>query len=393
MDVASIVYSLTIGIVSFISEHDDHKSLTKDINKSVLLVQKNIKPLFAHPKSLEENESLNESLHALQDVLLNIYYHLRLWKESKSHRALAHLYPWKPTQQLQDDRQMLVEKYLLLMGATQFVDRLQGFHVISRAPTMDSIVIPPPSLPQSVPFKIEPKDDPENLEVTKFWYHCVGDKTTLAESETFCVDISAYLALDLSPVACKRLLLRLDERGSGNISFSALQELVNQGPFADVIKTYTQDPALPLLIWIDDDVVGNQPKVLEASKSGVTVIQLASTAAAKSWITINEDFIKAHDNPAEIRFISDQVRFDTDSSGTLFENHEAGTQIYHFIRGHGIKAPFLVYTDPKSILVTHYIDHDDMAGSLNSHYKVYKEYVNALGAGRKDDRGWAKFNA
>lgn len=171
------------------------------------------------------------------------------------------------------------------------------------------------------------------------------------------------------------------------------------------------DPNLPLLIWIDDDVVGNGPKVLEASKCGVTVIQLASTSAAKAWITINagalqphtsisqtidvitKEFLKAHDSPAEIRFISDQVRIDTHSDRVAFENHNAGTETYHFIRGQGIKAPILVYTDRKSILLTHYVEKDEMAGSLNSHYKVFKEYVSALGAGRKGDRGWAKYNA
>ncbi|PPQ82010.1 hypothetical protein CVT25_014662 [Psilocybe cyanescens] len=397
MDVASIVYSLTIGIIAFISEHDDHKALTKDICKSVQLVQMDIKPLFADPKSLSKNESLNASLRALQETLLDIYYHLRLWKESKSHRALAWVRPWLATQQLRDDRQLLMNQYIMLMGATQFVDH--------------SIDIPPPSFPQSVPFTIEPKEDPDNWEVTKFWYRCVGDKTTLAQSEDFCVDISAFLAIELSPVACQRLLLRLDERGTGNISFSSLQELVKQGSFIDIITSYTQDPNLPLLIWIDDDVVGNGPKVLEASKCGVTVIQLASTSAAKAWITINagalqphtsisqtidvitKEFLKAHDSPAEIRFISDQVRIDTHSDRVAFENHNAGTETYHFIRGQGIKAPILVYTDRKSILLTHYVEKDEMAGSLNSHYKVFKEYVSALGAGRKGDRGWAKYNA
>lgn len=83
------------------------------------------------------------------------------------------------TQQLKDDRQVLIEHYIMLMGAAQFVDRLNGFNVISRAPTLDSINLPPPSLPQPVPFTIEPKEDPDNLEVTKFWYHCIGDKVRI----------------------------------------------------------------------------------------------------------------------------------------------------------------------------------------------------------------------
>lgn len=47
------------------------------------------------------------------------------------------------------------------------------------------------------------------------------------------------------------------------------------------------DPTLPLLIWIDDDVLGNAPKALNARKAGITVVQIGSTSAAKTWFLIN----------------------------------------------------------------------------------------------------------
>ena len=64
-----------------------------------------------------------------------------------------------------------------------------------------------------------------------------------------------------------------------------------------------------------------------------------------------------------------------------------------FIRDQGFMAPILIYTDKKGIELTHYVEKDRMAGSIASHYNVFKEYVTALGARKKDDKGWNKFNA
>ena len=47
-------------------------------------------------------------------------------------------------------------------------------------------------------------------------------------------------------------------------------------------------PTLPLLIWIDDDLEGNNRNAAYASKRGVTVVRLGSTSATKSWIRVNK---------------------------------------------------------------------------------------------------------
>ena len=47
-------------------------------------------------------------------------------------------------------------------------------------------------------------------------------------------------------------------------------------------------PTLPLLIWIDDDLEGNNRHATYASKCGVTVVRLGSTSAAKTWIRMNK---------------------------------------------------------------------------------------------------------
>ena len=47
-------------------------------------------------------------------------------------------------------------------------------------------------------------------------------------------------------------------------------------------------PTLPLLIWIDDDLKGNNRNAAYASKCGVTVVLLGSTSATKTWIRVNK---------------------------------------------------------------------------------------------------------
>jgi len=64
-----------------------------------------------------------------------------------------------------------------------------------------------------------------------------------------------------------------------------------------------------------------------------------------------------------------------------------------FIRDHGFKAPILIYTAVQNVGLTRYVERYQMAGSVSSHYNVFREYVTALGARREDDRGWMKFNA
>lgn len=122
-----------------------------------------------------------------------------------------------------------------------------------------------------------------------------------------CDYITEWTGSKLNAVAMRRLILRLDENNSGHVTLSTLQGLVKRRKMKDVIQFYTagisilssdstinladfnmfSDPAVPLLVWIDDDVVGNTWKVNKARERGVTVVQLPSTSAAKAWITVN----------------------------------------------------------------------------------------------------------
>ncbi|KAF8965890.1 hypothetical protein BDZ97DRAFT_738998 [Flammula alnicola] len=393
MDVASTVYNLTVGILAYIGQLGEMRDVTNEIASTLQLMQTNMTPLFSDPETLEANQSLVNNLHSIQEILCDINYHLRLWTESRSHRFLRWVQPLTATQQLKGDRDRLMVRYIMLTGALQIVDHVHGYNVIPSVPHTPQRALSIDTPIQSLPFTIEPTVSTANPEVVDFWDKCYGDGTVSAKTSHFCVDISSYLALYLSPLACKRLLLRLDPRNTGYVSCETFEQLIKNGKMTEVISSYSEDPPLPLLIWIDDDLVGNAPKVLEATKYGVTVIQLASTSTAKTWIDVNKEYLKAHDNPGDIRFISDQVRVEPGPDGVPFRNEDAGTQITKYLRGQGFKAPILIYTDRQSILKTHYVESDKMAGSVSSHYKVFKDYVAALGARKTGDRGWNKFDA
>ena len=47
-------------------------------------------------------------------------------------------------------------------------------------------------------------------------------------------------------------------------------------------------PTFPLLIWINDDLKKKRRRIAYASKCGITVVQLGSTSAAKTWIRVNK---------------------------------------------------------------------------------------------------------
>jgi len=102
------------------------------------------------------------------------------------------------------------------------------------------------------------------------------------------------------------------------------------------------------------------------------------------------EFLKKHDNPADIRFVSDQVRTEFSSKGVSFKNRNAGQEMTKFIRKEGFLAPILIYTTRWSVQLTRYVEAYKMVGSL-VHYKEFEQYVDALGARRRDDIQWVKY--
>jgi hypothetical protein len=385
MDVASTIFTLAKGILTFIAAHEDKTTTTIEIQDFVQLIQRHLEDLFSQPNDLKVDKALKSHLLLIQRTLRKTHKHLRYWNKSRTYRVIAWFGPSIVTQQLKDDRQLLWEYYLMLITTVALKldrDLVHGYNVISYHPrSLPSTPLTPATPPRRA-----------NSEVTDFWHRCIGSRSTPANTKNFCNNLSAYLELDFSPVACKRLLLKLDGGKTGHISFSTFRAFMKVGRLAEVVKLYVEDPRLPLLLWIDDNLTGNTHEVLEAIKRGVTVIQLTSTSTAKAWIVVNKEFLKRHDSPANVRYISDQVRTEPGAHGATFTNYHAGSQIMEFIRDQGLKAPILIYTDRKGIEHTHYAERDKMAGSSVSR-KVCLEYIAALATRKKYDKGWMKFNA
>lgn len=51
-----------------------------------------------------------------------------------------------------------------------------------------------------------------------------------------------------------------------------------------LVESHTTEIKLPLLVWIDDNLINNTSEVAHAHELNINVIQLTSTALAKAWI-------------------------------------------------------------------------------------------------------------
>ncbi|KAF8809748.1 hypothetical protein BYT27DRAFT_7093771 [Phlegmacium glaucopus] len=227
-------------------------------------------------------------------------------------------------------------------------------------------------------------------EVLDFWEKCIGNESESVQGAYLCTQLSSFLGIELDAVASQRLLLHLDHDNTGYVGLSTLHDLVQNGDMKEVINTYSADPTLPLLIWIDDDMFANEEQALDACQAGITVVQIGSTFAAKRWIRINREFLKKHDNPADIRFVSDQVRNEFSPEGVMFKNYSAGEEMTKFIREEGFLAPLLIYTGARHLYLTHYVDAYKMVGSSVDD-RVFERYASALGARRNDDTQWVRY--
>jgi len=378
--IAKAVYSIAIGITSFIAEHDDKDAVTKQISNIVVQIQHIIHPLISQNIT---NLPLEQCLHGLQSILNSTHEHMLTWKENRSRRLLALINPSAVTQQLKEDREQLMAQFQLLMGAMQIVDHIKGYHVITPPAKVDYESLPQKENKKTVKGK--------GNEVLAFWEQCIGSESRPVKGTYLCTQLSSWMGTEFNAVAIQRLLLRLDTNNTGYVSLETLQDLVPNGKIKETINTYSADPTLPLLIWIDDDLLGNAPDALTARKAGITVVQIESTFAAKKWLHVNREFIKKHDNPGDIRFISDQVRVESNAKGESYKNWTAGQQITKFIRDEGFLAPILIYTSMRSVQLTGYVKEYNMVGSAWDPETLHR-YFDALGARRKDDIEWAKYD-
>ncbi|KAF9529012.1 hypothetical protein CPB83DRAFT_893970 [Crepidotus variabilis] len=148
---------------------------------------------------------------------------------------------------------------------------------------------------------------------------------------------------------------------------------------------------VPVLVWIDDNNEYNQYEIQHADSIGIQVIELNSTAEAKAWVQANLEFIRENDQPSRLRFISDNVRRETNERVGDYLNVDAGQSILRFLREQSINAPVLIYTSA-SIDSTRYVESFGAAGSTTS-AEVCLRYIENLSARKNNDVGWQEFYA
>lgn len=66
----------------------------------------------------------------------------------------------------------------------------------------------------------------------------IRNQSTFIESEEFCNVLSLWLGEQLSGLACQRLLLRLDEKNTGCVTYSTFQGFVRQGNLRETVNLY-----------------------------------------------------------------------------------------------------------------------------------------------------------
>jgi hypothetical protein len=103
-----------------------------------------------------------------------------------------------------------------------------------------------------------------------------------------CILLSVAMQVGDHMRQCRLLLPSADDNSStlpeyDEVALSRSSSQIHRNDSHSVLK-----PTLPLLIWIDDHPEGINRNAAYASKRGVTVVQLGSTSATKSWIRVNK---------------------------------------------------------------------------------------------------------
>ncbi|KAF8965938.1 hypothetical protein BDZ97DRAFT_1810414 [Flammula alnicola] len=369
------VHSLALCVMDFVAEYDERNSLIVQIFNTTKQIHTAVAPLVIHEST---TMTLQHSLSSLKTILASTLSHLEMWSHRRSHRLLSLYNPWLLVHRLKVDRKHLMEQYVRLMVALQGVDEVQGYNFISPALSLTSL-----GVTEAFKKHVESVAPPPNPEAKEFWQKYFEGEPESVDIRLFREALSKWSGEKLGETAYKRLLLRLDPDHTGNIQFSSFLEFVRNGKMENIIRSYSADPPLPLLIWIDEAVHANSHKVFEATTYGITVVQLASISSAKAWIAANYDFLKQNDDPAKIRFICQQVCYEKDEDGISY------------LRDQGFKAPVLISTSRTNMEWTKYVEKDAMAGSVASGHSesVYQAYVSAMGEGKVDDGRWRKYDA
>ncbi|KAF8159165.1 hypothetical protein B0H34DRAFT_806871 [Crassisporium funariophilum] len=340
------------GLSDWLDERHEKDEVVRQITATISQIHHVIAPLRSLEKSAKVEMQLLDCLKRLGEIMRSTREHLLLWDQNRSSRLIGFFSPGTVTKQLKEDEQRLNQQLILLLVAITLADHLKGVHRHREEPR-------PPLVQQSTSAS---KQEVET-DVRVFWRRCIGDRHKLTSAHNFFQQLATWTGRFIGDLQAQRLLLWLDEAGSGTISLSYLEELVGKRNFRDAVTVFSEDPHIPLLISIGDNPTHYSQHVAYALEAGVTVVQLTSSAQAIAWIRINATFLRNCDHPASIRFIADNVRVKVDPvTGTPLLNYSAGQNMLRHIRNNNITAPVLIRAN-STIQTTHFVADVKMAGS------------------------------
>jgi hypothetical protein len=272
------------------------------------------------------------------------------------------------------------------------------------------------------------------------------------DSKSFQSALTRWFPLPLDESVCRNVLRRLDEYNIGGVNVTALDDFAGTKSLQTKIAAYIQnsppssssetltvpntpgperlklpsdtisrqrsrssdqswsdesstpiitEPSLqtPLLIWVDDNPANNARHVAYAKAEAVPILEMSSTAEAKIWIDqnlgtpsgkFNADFLLANNTYKEIRFITDNVRFEMGESGQYL-NPLAGDDLLRFIRGRRLSGISVLVYCGKSIASTRYVEDYVLAGST-TWAPVVRDYIRGLARGFDDSAEWVGFD-
>ncbi|PPQ80707.1 hypothetical protein CVT25_001827 [Psilocybe cyanescens] len=406
---ATTVCALCMSIVQWIDQLAQKEELFVQISSSVRQIHQILMPFSSATFKGTGEIELSQAIRSVGDALQRTKEHLVVWKYKRSQRIIAFINPGAQIQKLQDDQKHINNQLIVLLTAIAAVGYIRDHAKDSTSNSLSDLT-ESPSISDASTNTLVPLEEMGEGDAKTFWKDFIGIKVNFVTVDIFALRLQSWyneFNESLPKKTCDRIIMRLDEFNCGGITpynlaraleGATLKQFVDRYmkglkpsslPKSEIITTPGRGLRTPLLVWIDDTPDNNAYEASQARLLGIMVIELSSTAIAKAWVEANLDFLREIDHPSSLRFISDNVRLETNPREGLFLNQTAGQNFLQYLRARFFEAPVLIYTG-LSIGSTTYVNSYEAAGSTTDIRTVLR-YITSLGAGHGEDNLWKGF--
>ncbi|KAF8309861.1 hypothetical protein F5887DRAFT_1153834 [Amanita rubescens] len=372
-----------------------------------------LEPFQYQIPNMDLHKSVIVLLYDLLEILNGVKGHLSLWggksKKSKFANVLGFLSPSIALGMLSDDEKRLSQWINLFMLSLQIAMLQKQVKAEAPGPAIAS-----GGLSSVSETTLVEGWEPLNNDVSSFWLKNVGDEKVLLSSANFVTALETWLQQSLDERLRNAVLLELDEQDIGSITRKTLQRFAGTRTLKqcidDMKSQYGSNAStppgspnpqrvdlVPTLVWVDDEIENIKDGIEYAMVLGIRVIQLPSTIATKLWVEQNDAELRALEGHSLIHFITDNARWEiqqwsgnNDSDGRMTKwttgpsqslNMTAGDTILRYLRGHGYKAPVLVYCGQSMPLTKYVLAYSHAASTCRQ--AVTRAFIDRLAAVHK----------